>query len=234
MNKNYFRFKYFSINDSNCGMKICTDSVLFGAWLTVNNNINKILDIGAGSGLISLMLAQKSDAYITAVEICKDAAYCAEENFKQSKWNDRLKIINISLEDFVNKTNETFEMIVCNPPWFNSIKPSDEKRQNARHRESLNYETLLFSVKKLLTPNGDFFAVLPLFEKDVFCKFALINELYLNKETIIHTRQNKKPKRVFLKFSFTRQIKQSNYIKIYDDNGDYSSVYKEITKDYYI
>lgn len=233
MNKNLFHFKQFSINDNACGMKICTDSVLFGAWLNADK-ANEILDIGTGSGLISLMLAQKTKANITAIEICKDASYCAKENFKLSKWENRLEIINISLEDFINKFDRQFDMIVCNPPWFNSIKPKEHKRLNARHRDSLDYETLIRAVLKLLIKDGSFSVVLPYSEKNNFSNIALLNGLYLINETQILTTLNKQPKRVFLSYSLIRQVKQSNYINLYDNKGNYSTEYKQITKDFYL
>ncbi len=233
MYDNIFHFKQFSINDSDCGMKVCTDSVLFGAWINVAN-AKKILDIGTGSGLISLMLAQKSSATITAIEICGEAANNAAINFLNSPWANRLQIINSSFEDYVKTSFEKYDTIVCNPPWYNCIKPLDSKRKTAKHRETLEYETIVAGVNKLLSNTGIFHVVLPCSESENFRHKALISGLYLNSEILIYTKINNKPKRIFMSFGFERKNIEKEYISIYDKNGQYSDKYKKIIYDFYV
>ena len=128
MPNDYFKFKQFTIHQDKCAMKVGTDGVLLGAWAECAN-AKGILDIGTGTGLIALMIAQRSNAKIDAVEIDETASKQAKENIKKSLWNDRIEILNISFQDFSKSTNEKYDLIVSNPPYFqNSLYAPDEKR----------------------------------------------------------------------------------------------------------
>ena len=159
MSNSYFKFKKFTIWHDKCAMKVGTDGVLLGAWVNVDN-ATKILDIGTGTGVVALMLAQRSDAEIIGIEIDSDAAEQASCNANESSWRNRIKIIN---QDFIHyNSKELFDVIVSNPPYFkNSIKSNDDKRNLARHVSSLNYQMLVEKAASLLLPTGSFSIIVP-------------------------------------------------------------------------
>ena len=138
-----FRFKQFGVRHEKSAMKVGTDGVLLGAW-TNAENAKKVLDIGTGTGLIALMIAQRSKALITGIEIDEDAAEEAYENFVSSPWGDRLRVENSDFAVFSNICNEKYDVIVSNPPYFvDSLECPDEKRGKARHTSSLSFENLI-------------------------------------------------------------------------------------------
>jgi tRNA1Val (adenine37-N6)-methyltransferase len=165
----FFQFKQFRIEQGNCGMKVSTDACLFGAYLPVEN-AQKILDIGTGTGLLALMMAQRSSARIDAVEIDEAAAQQAQHNFQQSQWRDRLSIFQSSIQDFCKQTPaQQYDWVVSNPPFFvNATLSANEKRKLARHTVTLSFEDLWQSVQHLLTPDGKFAALLPPTEMQLF------------------------------------------------------------------
>ncbi|HRS54006.1 MAG TPA: methyltransferase [Bacteroidales bacterium] len=233
MNNN-FSFKRFSLNNTDHGMKICTDNVLFGAWINITG-FDTILDIGTGLGLLSLILAQRSTiAKIIAIEINEKASLIAKNNFLNSPWKNRLSLINISLEKFAKITSTQFNLIVSNPPWFNYQKPASLDKQLARYKNALSNETLIINVKNLLAKSGEFAVMLPYTEKNTFINEALIAGLYLKKETIVFTKKHN-AKRAFLSFCFLRpkNIEKNNII-IYNDKNEYSEQYKLMVKDFYL
>jgi tRNA1Val (adenine37-N6)-methyltransferase len=165
MSNNYFQFKQFKIEQENCAMKVCTDSCLFGAWLQPTENVTSILDIGTGTGLLSLMLAQKSTAQIHAIEIDKNAYLQANENFDNSVWKDRLHVHLGDIKSF-NFPN-TFDFIITNPPFFkNEVESEMHTEKIAKHSLHLNLTELLSAIHRLLSDSGKFAILLPFFRKD--------------------------------------------------------------------
>ena len=158
MSKNQFIFKKFSINQNKCAMKIGTDAVLLGAWTTVENYLNSILDIGAGTGVLALMLAQRSDAaLIDAIEIDADAYEQCVENFENSQWRDRLFCYHASLLEFTEEIDDEYDLILSNPPFYSEdYKSQKTQRDLARFQDAMPFEHLLESVSKLLSENGIF------------------------------------------------------------------------------
>jgi len=188
-----FQFKKFSIDQENCAMKICTDACVFGGYIDISES-KSILDIGTGTGLLSLMLAQRSDTKnpkITAVEIEKEAFLAAKGNFERSSYKGRLEIFNLSIQDFSksfsqefsDKDNLRFDHIISNPPFFlHQSKTKNTSKNLALHSEALSFDDLLKSIDKLLSQNGKCDILLPAFEMDIFIKKAENYKLFPQKK----------------------------------------------------
>lgn len=231
-----FRFKEFIVDDSNCPMKVGTDSVLLGAWARLEKS-RRILDIGTGCGLLALMAAQRSKAVTTAIDIDADAINAAESNFLSSPWKNRFEALQTSLQEYAAKCPPaTFDHIITNPPFFiNSLKAPDPERSNARHTDQLPYEMLASASAKLLKPDGRISVVLPVNESEIFRKIAEVYGLYLNNKLNIVPKKGKPGNRVLMEFGFLRSL----YFKIddliiRDQSGDYTSDYKELTREFYL
>lgn len=217
-------------------MKVGTDAVLLGAWANPNG-ANKILDIGTGTGIIALMLAQKSDAIIDAIDIDKNSYLQAQENVNNSKWNDRVFVHLSSLQDFSQENNGPYELIISNPPYFiDSSKSSEAKRTTARHADVLTYEHLLDGVLKLLSPQGKFYIILPSKEGEIFRDMAESRKLFLCKLTRVRTREDKTTeKRLLMSFGKERKTFSEDSLTIeMNERHNYTPEYKELTKDYYL
>jgi len=232
MNKEPFCFKQFTVKDTNSGMKICSDSVIFGAWINAEGSA-RILDIGTGTGILSLMLAQKHEAEITGIEICSSSSTDAKNNFMSSPWSDRLFVLNTSYADYLKQKPGLYDIIVCNPPWFNAAKPKDSQRQTARHSQNLTTESLLTGLQELLSPNGKFYVIIPFHDREIFCNMALLNKLYLFRETKIITKQGKACKRTMMGFSYDPLKLISDNLYMYNEDHSYSRDYINLTADFY-
>ena len=230
-----FKFKQFTINQDNTAMKVGTDGVLLGAWADLQN-AEKILDIGSGTGLLSLMAAQRSNANITTIEIEKNAYRQTVENFKNSSWNDRLNAVNTSFQNFHTKTKNHFDYIICNPPFFeNSQKNLDLNKTTARHNDTLPFDELLIGIKYLLTKNGKFSVILPYETGLNFIKKAEKLSLFCIRLTEIKPNFAKPPKRILLEFSKIKSQVQKNILTIEKEKRhDYTKEYTELTKDFYL
>lgn len=169
-----FQFKEFSIKQDKTAMKIGTDGVLLGAWTSIKNNPYSILDIGTGTGLIALQLAQRSDAEtIDAVEIEENAYEQAFGNFENSSWSDRLFCYHASLTEFIDEVDEKYDLIISNPPFYNDKYETDKEARNvARFTTSLSFDELLYSVSKLLNTEGVFSVIIPFKEEEKFIALA--------------------------------------------------------------
>lgn len=228
----YFSFKQFTVHHDRCAMKVGTDGVLLGAWADVDSAHN-ILDIGAGTGLISLMLAQRSNAWIKAVDIDADAVEQACGNVAASPWKDR---IEVELQDICNYTSETlFDVIVSNPPYFvNSLKCPDGQRNAARHTDNLDSEGLIASVARLLHPQGIFSVIIPMDGREPFLIVATRYGLHLSHQTLVHTKPETDPKRVLLSFKFSLDDCVTDDLIIELSRHVYSEEYIALTKDFYL
>ncbi len=239
MANNYFDFKKFRINQENCAMKVGTDGVLLGAWGSVGNSEQtKILDIGSGTGIVSLIAAQRNEnAIIDAVEIDEKASFQCKSNFENSPWAERLTVHNFSLQEFAELTNKKYDYIFSNPPYFNnSLKNPDLAKSTARHTDILPYEDLAKCVAKLLKNKGVFSAIFPYIESGIFTAIAVKWGLYVNKRLEVRGNPNKAVKRVLLEFSTQRitNIESSEMsIELYERH-QYSPEYIELTKDFYL
>ncbi len=233
MSNNYFQFKHFVINQENCAMKVSTDGVLLGSWANVED-VTSILDIGTGTGLLALMMAQRTLARIDAIEIEPSAFRQAYENSKNSKWSDRIRIINASLQEYV-KCGKKYDLIVCNPPYFsNSLKSGNVKRNLARHNDYLSQTELLAGVNKLLSANGRFALILPYNEGKAFILESVTYGLYCSAILNIKPGPEREINRLVIELSRLSQQMEENVVIIRQEDGTYTEDYKRLTSEYYL
>jgi tRNA1Val (adenine37-N6)-methyltransferase len=235
MANNYFKFKQFTIFQDRCAMKVGTDGVLLGAWADCEN-AKTILDIGTGTGLIALMLAQRSLAHIDAIEIDQSASEQASENVTKSPWESRISVLNISLQQFTEQIDKKYDLIVSNPPFFqNSLYAPDQNRTNARHNASLEYEDILDASLKLLSNNGMLSLILPYLEGTMFIVKAAGKGLYCVRQTNVLPNPGKTPKRLLLEFTKIKKplVEQEIIIEL-NKRHEYSDAYKNLTRDFYL
>jgi tRNA1Val (adenine37-N6)-methyltransferase len=236
MPNTYFQFKQFRIDQDRTAMKVGTDGVLLGAW-TNCHNAKKVLDIGTGTGLIALMIAQRSKAMIDAVEIEINAWLQAKSNFEKSPWAYRLKVENASFQSYCdNGLVKQYDLMVCNPPFFNnSFKPESVEREIARHSVLLSAEDLLAGVAQLLKDEGSFAAIIPFSGREDFTEIAEKHSLFCSRCTNVSPLPGVEPHRVLLEF--TKKIVSCKSDEFYIENGErhqYSAEYIELTKDFYL
>lgn len=215
-------------------MKVGTDGVLLGAWLALQNPTT-ILDIGTGTGVIALMLAQRTgkDTRIDAVELEQQAYEQATENVKQSSWSDKVRLQLGAIQDF--NPPHRYEVIVSNPPYFqNSQKPPDERRLQTRHTDTLSFEELLEAVRRLLTTHGKFNVILPNNEGLAFVDLALKHKLYCSRQWSFRTRKEKPVERWLLEFSPEPLTKTVGEVILYKTGEIWSDEYRNLTKDFYL
>ncbi|MBQ8099859.1 MAG: methyltransferase [Paludibacteraceae bacterium] len=228
-----FRFRQFSVDDASCAMKVGTDGVLLGAWAQAGAPL-RILDIGTGSGLIALMLAQRyPQATVTAIDIEAGAVAQAERNFRQSPWADRLQAVHCALQDF--RSADRFDLIVSNPPYFqNSLKTPDAARTTARHTDTLTYGTLMTCSSKLLHLQGTLALVLPAWEETAIRDIALSHRLYLKQLCRIRGREGKLFRRILAAFCKEQLLPQEEELTLENTPGQRSTGYALLTQDFYL
>ncbi len=234
MANDYFDFKQFTIRQEQCAMKVSTDAVLFGACIN-SADARNVLDVGTGTGLIAIMLAQKSKARIDAVEIDSNAYQQALGNVENCPWKERIKVIHSSFQDFSKHTNNKYDLIVTNPPFFsNSLKAKQEGRNLARHNDMLAPEELLSGVDRLLTSSGRFCLILPYVDSQIFVVNAALYNLYCTRKTNVKPLHQKKIYRVIMEFSHQRSKIIENDIVIRNELDNYTEEYKLLTRDFYL
>jgi tRNA1Val (adenine37-N6)-methyltransferase len=232
---NAFTFKQFTIKQDLCTMKVNTDGVLLGAWADAKN-VKNALDIGTGTGVIALMLAQKSPkAKVIGIDIDEVSCKEAQENVDASIFSEQVKIGNISIQDFSNITSEKFDLIVSNPPFFTGgTFSANENKANVRHTIKLPHGDLLKSVNVLISPKGRFSVILPFLEGLRFTELAERSGLHLIKETKVKHQENKNIERLLLTFSKLSSPKVQDELCIMDvDTKVYTSAFVELTRDFY-
>ena len=218
-------------------MKVGTDGVLVGAWAPIASPIYSILDIGAGTGLIALMLAQRSNAeQIDAIEIDDDAYLQCVENFDQSPWTERLFCYHAGLDELIEDPEDEYDLIVCNPPFYSEdYKTQDESRNTARFQDSLPFEELLEAADLLLSENGILALIIPFKEEENFIKIAKDFELYLLKITRVKGTPETEIKRSLMAFSRDENSSPAiDELTIEISRHNYTEEYKELTKDFYL
>lgn len=233
MSRTYFEFKQFTIHHDLCAMKVGTDGVLLGAWADVEH-AQTVLDIGTGTGLLAIMTAQRSKAYITGIDIDADAIKQARKNGELSPWNDRLLFEEADVLTYTPQA--TYDVIICNPPFFqNSLTSPDNKRTKARHTASLPLPELAKSVNRLLKEEGHFFAILPTEVGEEFINFCWEHGLNLHQKCKVHTKASKPAKRVLLDFKKGRtSYPIDTYISLHSDDGLLSPTWASLSKDFYL
>jgi tRNA1Val (adenine37-N6)-methyltransferase len=231
-----FQFKQFNILQDKTAMKVGTDGVLLGAWANLDFYPDSILDIGAGTGLIALMMAQRCDAEtIDAIEL-NDAAYeQTVENFEASDWGDRLFCYHASLDEFTDEIDDKYDFIISIPPFYTSTyKELPEDRAMARHAESLTYVDLLNSTAKLLSEQGNCAFIIPFEEEENFLKIAAENQLYPNRITRVKGAVNTAIKRSLLQFSFVQTAITFGELTLELSRHNYTEDYKSLVQDFYL
>jgi len=230
-----FQFKQFSIEDKNSAMKVGTDAVLLGCSADVNK-ANRILDIGTGCGVIALMLAQRSNALITGIDLHKPSIADAELNFANSHWNARLKAVYSSIQEFSKNCQSEYDLIVSNPPFFSNslLSPSDEKSL-AKHNQELPYSELLKNAYQLLQSKGKFTVIIPVSEYSNFNFEAIRIGFYTLEKLNIIPLENKAANRIIVTLSKQAgSIQTIRKLSIRNKKNEFSQDYINLTKDFYL
>ena len=246
-----FQFKQFFVRHDRCAMKVGTDGVLLGCWSgydaaaagspTIPHRYHyaRCLDIGTGSGLIALMLAQRfPDALIDAIDIDKAAVEQAAENFAASPWSDRLHAYCAKLQEWSIVNSQLYSLIVSNPPYFqNSLKNPDKGRQTARHTDTLSFSELIHHSTRLLSENGILALILPAEAESEVCELAQAEGLSLTRITRVYSKESKPARRILLAFGKSKSRNTApveDTLVLEDEKGGRSAAYRELTKDFYL
>lgn len=235
MSNNYFCFKQFAVVQDNASMKVGTDGVLLGAWCNCSQS-RRVLDIGAGTGLLALMVAQRSEARITAVEIEPNACLDAMENFGNSPWPKRIELYNLPIQEYAEDCAEQFDLIVSNPPFFsNSLKAPEAGRSLARHTDSLSSEDLMHCASKLLADNGILSVIIPCDNLDDYVEKAEKHNLKVVRKTYVRPNDELACNRVLVEFGYQAEIVSEETIVIEQGGRHcYSPEYIALTRDFYL
>lgn len=232
----YFSFKQFTVYHDRCAMKVGTDGVLLGAWATVTNS-KTILDIGTGTGLVALMLCQRSaQSHITAIEIDENAVNQASDNVRNSPWENRINVLHTSLQDFACENNFKFDLIVSNPPFFvDSLKAPNKSRTHARHADTLTHQELLINARKLMHSTSRLCVILPVNEGIAFVNEAADLGLYCNKRLNVYPKPGLEVKRLLLEFA--QYATETEIADLNIESGErhsYSKEFSEMLRDFYL
>ena len=231
-----FQFKQFTIEQDRCAMQIGTDGVLLGAWVSIENNPFSILDIGAGTGVIALQLAQRSDAeMIDALEVDDNAYEQCVDNFENSPWGDRLFCYHASLGEFIEEIEDKYDLIVSNPPFYSEdYKTSDESRDLARFNDSLPFDELIFSASQLLSEEGIFAVVIPRNEEEGFLKLAEQENLFAKRICRVKGNETSQEKRSLIEFSFEKSTPKIENLTIETSRHKYTEEYISLVNEFYL
>jgi len=232
-----FQFKQFSIQQDRCAMKVGTDAVLLGAWCPIENNPISILDIGAGTGILALMLAQRSNAkQIDALEIDEEAYEQCVENFENSPWSDRLFCFHAGLDEFVDEPEDEYDIVLSNPPFYaEDYKTENSQRDLARFQDALPFEELIEAADLLLSENGIFAVILPFKEEQRFVDLCAEFELFPVKITRVKGNSSTPIVRSLLAFKrYELSTLQADELIIETARHHYTNDYIDLTKDFYL
>lgn len=231
-----FTFKQFSVNQDRCAMKIGTDGVLLGAWTPLVNNPYNVLDIGAGTGILSLMLAQRGNAeQIDAIEIDEDAYEQCVENFEASPWGDKLFCFHAGLDEFVDEPEDEYDLIISNPPFYtDDYKSATTSRDLARFEDALPFEELIEAAALLLSDSGIFSVIIPFKEEERFVSMCKELDLFPLKITRVKGSPTSEIKRSLLAFCRMEQTPLIDELVIEISRHNYTPEYIELTKEFYL
>jgi tRNA1Val (adenine37-N6)-methyltransferase len=230
-----FRFKRFDVQHQQSTMKVGTDAMLVGALTEINPEHKQVLDAGTGCGIIALMVAQRSDATIDAVDLDERSAIEAGINFKNSPWHNRLYIFNDSLQQFSKNNPDKYDMIVSNPPFFqNSLLPANSRLGMAKHNQMLNFKDFLQCTRRLLNNSGELTLILPMQESELFLHFAREEKFELKQICDIIPVDGKPANRRLLHLSKKSvEAARKSTITLRTASGKFSDEYKHLTKDFH-
>ena len=232
-----FKFKQFAVNQDRCAMKIGTDAVLLGAWCPIDNNPKSILDVGAGTGILALMLAQRTNAdQIDALEIDEEAYEQCVENFENSPWADKLFCYHAALDEFVDDPEDEYDLIISNPPFYSEdFKTADEQRDLARFQDAMPFEDLIEAADLLLSENGTFAVVIPYKEEERFIDLCAEYELYAVKATRVKGSHKTPIVRSLLAFKrFELSVLTADELVVEINRHEYTDDYINLTQDFYL
>jgi tRNA1Val (adenine37-N6)-methyltransferase len=233
MGNSYFEFKQFTVYHDRCAFKVGTDGVLLGACASVER-ATRILDIGTGSGLIALMLAQRSDARITALEPDPVSWQQACENINNSRWGDRIEVLNTKIQNY--KPEHSFDLIVSNPPYFSDSLPNpDSRKAAARHNHDLTRADLLSSAARLMSGNGSFEVIMPYVEGNLLIAEAVDHKLYCTALIKVRPLPTSQISRMIITFSKNREKVTERFLTIeHGRRHEFTDDYIRLTRDYYL
>jgi tRNA1Val (adenine37-N6)-methyltransferase len=237
MSSAYFDFKAFRVFHEKSAMKVGTDSVILGTIVPVHENITRIADIGCGSGLLSLMMAQRCNAIIDAIEIDEATAQEAAFNFAQSPWFDRLHLHAHSFQQHSILATEKYDILISNPPYYEKGKSypiPDSTRLSARHTHALSFLALVLGANKMLHAQGELWLILPMIEAKEFIQIATENELFLIAEIHVHSKASKLANRMVMGFAKAPQTKKIQHLVVYKEDGSRSEEYAQLTEAFYL
>ena len=233
----YFQFKQFTVWHDKCAMKVGTDAVLLGAWADITNS-KSILDVGTGTGIIALMLAQRGMGVIDAIDIDADACAQAKENVMASPFSDRINVIHAACTEYTASGNErkVYDLIVSNPPYFvNSLKCPDSKRSTARHTDSLPLSELIGNTCPLLSPHGRIALILPYKQKEEVKSLAQKNMLFVSRQTDVIPVRGAQPKRLLIELSHIESEETiHDTLTLEDRERQRTPEYITLTRDFYL
>ena len=229
-----FRFKQFTIDQDLAGMKVGTDSIILGSAIKIKSKYKDILYVGAGTGILTLMIAQRtSNSNITAVEIDSNSYNQANINIDNCKWNDRINLIHADAKDL--KTDDKYDLIICNPPYFSNSKQSIITSKNiARHQVELSFKDLLDIWGKIGNDDSDLACILPIIESEKLHKMVKNIGNYLAYYLEVRSNPNSNPKRAVMLFSKNKMETIKSELCIHNNEGGYSDAYMNMTKDFYL
>lgn len=235
MSKYFFRFRHFTVNQEHAAFKVTTDSVLLGAWARIGD-AGAILDIGTGTGLLTLMAAQRSSARIVAVEPDMESFRQAGLNFAASPWKERITLLNTPVQDYYSEGGSGFDAIITNPPYFiDSLLNPDVKKARARHTVSLSQADLLGAVNRLLNPGGSLHLVFPVAESGRLQSLAVAYGLFCNRRMLVKTIPELPPSRVLMTLGRENGTCEEEVLVIEKGGRHvYSDEYVSLTKDFYL
>jgi tRNA1Val (adenine37-N6)-methyltransferase len=235
MSNNYFKFKQFTVHQEHVAFKITTDSVLLGAWADLNG-CRSVLDIGTGTGIISLMAAQRSGAQIVAIEPDPGSYMQAGLNISASPWHDRITVLNNAVQDYFPGSNLLFDTIITNPPFFIDSLPNPEAaKARARHSLTLSHSELVTAALRLLSDEGILQLVLPVAEAELFTVMAAEAGLYCRRRLTVRPTPSLPPARLLMTLGRVRSsIEESTLVIEKGGRHHYSDEYVSLTKDFYL
>lgn len=234
MTNTFFKFKQFNINQDRCGMKVSTDAVVLGALAGSKSTPQSVLDVGMGTGVIAMMLAQRFDkAKVLGIEIDEDAFGQAVENIQESKFADRITAIHQDFQTYSEISNPHFDMIISNPPYFpDHIKTKDAKRNKALHNDSLTFIELVAGVGRCLNEWGEFWVILPPRQMQDLEKICNSHQLFQFHKVNLKDKQQAKVIRVIQGFSFANKSTLENELFIKNPDGSFAEAYRQLLKDF--
>lgn len=231
-----FEFKQFSVQQNRSAMKIGTDGVLLGAWVSLEQNPESILDLGAGTGVISLQLAQRSfSEIIDAVELDEEAYEECVGNFEASDWGDRLFCYHASVQQFASEIEDQYDLIISNPPFYSDdYKSEDKARNTARFTDTLPFNDLMEAVSQLLSKKGTFALIIPKKEEEHLINLAATFNLFPKRICRVKGNPTSEVKRSLLEFSFQKTEVNQEELIIELSRHNYTEEYKSLVKDFYL